>query len=66
MLKWLVTFAVVLFALGLLRPLLAKLGLGRLPGDLQLERRGRTFYFPFATSIIFSLVITLLLWVLRL
>lgn len=66
MLKWLVTFAVVLFALGLLRPLLAKLGLGRLPGDLQLERRGRTFYFPLATSIIFSLVITLLLWVLRL
>lgn len=66
MLKWLVTFAVVLFALGLLRPLLAKLGLGRLPGDLQLEHRGRTFYFPLATSIIFSLVITLLLWVLRL
>lgn len=65
MLKWLVTLGVVLFVLGLLWPLLAKLGLGRLPGDLQLQYRGRKFYFPIASSIIFSLVITLLLWVLR-
>lgn len=65
MLKWLVTLVVVLFVLGLLWPLLAKLGLGRLPGDLQLQHRGRKFYFPIASSIIFSLVTTLLLWVLR-
>ncbi len=62
MLKWLLTLLVVLFALGLLRPLLARLGLGRLPGDLEVQHRGRKFYFPFATSIIFSLVIMLLLW----
>lgn len=62
MLKWLVTLLVVLFALGLLRPLLARLGLGRLPGDLELQHRGRKLYFPLATSVIFSLVITLLLW----
>ncbi len=63
MLKWLVTLLVVLFALGLLRPVLAKLGLGRLPGDLEVQHRGRKFYVPLATSIIFSLVITLLMWV---
>lgn len=62
MLKWLLTLLVVLFALGLLRPLLARLGLGRLPGDLEVRHRGRKFYFPLATSIIFSMVITLLLW----
>jgi hypothetical protein len=62
MLKWLITLLVVLFALGLLRPLLARLGLGRLPGDLEVQHRGRKFYFPLATSIIFSLVIALLLW----
>lgn len=62
MLKWLVTLLVVLFVLGLLRPLLGKLGLGRLPGDLEVQHRGRKFYFPLATSIIFSLVIALLLW----
>lgn len=62
MLKWLITLLVVLFALGLLRPLLARLGLGRLPGDLEVQHCGRKFYFPLATSIIFSLVIALLLW----
>ncbi len=65
MLKWLITLAVVLFFLGLLGPLLGRLGLGRLPGDLQLQHRDRKFYFPVATSIILSLVITLLLWALR-
>lgn len=62
MLKWLVTLLVVLFALSLLWPLLAKLGLGRLPGDLEVQHRGRKFYVPLATSVFFSLVITLLLW----
>lgn len=63
MLKWLVTLLVVLFALGLLRPLLARIGVGRLPGDLEVQHRGRKFYFPLATSVIFSLVIALLLGV---
>jgi hypothetical protein len=62
MLKWLLTLLVVLFVLGLLRPLLARLGLGRLPGDLEVQHRGRKFYVPLATSVIFSVVITLLLW----
>lgn len=62
MLKWLVTLLVVLLALGLLRPVLGRFGLGRLPGDLEMRHRGRKFYFPLATSVIFSLVITLLLW----
>ncbi len=62
MLKWLVTLLVVLFALGLLRPLLAKMGLGRLPGDLEMQYRGQKFSFPLATGIIFSLVIMLVLW----
>jgi hypothetical protein len=62
MLKWLLTLLVVLLALGLLRPVLGKLGLGRLPGDLELQHRGRKFYFPLATSVVFSLLITLLLW----
>lgn len=63
MLKWLLTLLVVLFALGLMRPVLTKLGLGRLPGDLEVRHRGRKFYFPLAISIIFSMVIMLVLWV---
>lgn len=65
MAKWLITIGIVLVALGLLWPLLAKLGLGSLPGDIKLERKGFTFYFPITTSILVSLVITLILWIFR-
>jgi prepilin signal peptidase PulO-like enzyme (type II secretory pathway) len=63
--KWLITIGLVLVALGVLWPLLAKLGLGNLPGDIKLERKGFTFYFPLTTGIIVSLVITLILWIFR-
>jgi hypothetical protein len=65
MAKWLITIGIVLVALGLLWPLLAKLGLGSLPGDIKMERKGFTFYFPLTTSIIVSLVISLILWIFR-
>jgi hypothetical protein len=63
--KWLIIIGVVLIALGLLWPLLAKLGLGSLPGDIKIERKGFTFYFPITTSILVSLLITLILWIFR-
>ena len=65
MAKWLITIGVVLIALGVLWPVLAKLGLGSLPGDIKWERKGYTFYFPVTTSILVSLVITLILWIFR-
>lgn len=65
MAKWLITIGVVLVLLGLLWPLLAKIGLGSLPGDIKVERRGYTFYFPLTTSIVVSLVISLILWIFR-
>jgi hypothetical protein len=65
MAKWLITIGLILLALGLLWPLLAKLGLGNLPGDIRVERKGQTFYFPLTTSIIVSLVISLILWIFR-
>jgi hypothetical protein len=65
MAKWLITIGVVLVALGVLWPLLAKLGLGSLPGDIKWERKGFTFYFPITTSILVSLVVTLILWIFR-
>lgn len=65
MAKWLITIGLILVALGLLWPLLAKLGLGSLPGDFKVERKGFTFYFPLTTSIIVSLLITLILWIFR-
>jgi predicted MFS family arabinose efflux permease len=45
--------------------LMAGLPLGRLPGDITVQRGSFTFYFPLATSIVVSLVLTLLLSLLR-
>jgi hypothetical protein len=38
------------------------LRIGRLPGDVRVERGNFTFYFPLATSIVVSVVLTILLW----
>ena len=65
MAKWLITAGIVLVVLGLAWPLLSKLGLGSLPGDIRYERKGYTFYLPLTTSILVSLVITLILWIFR-
>jgi DUF2905 family protein len=65
MAKWLVTLGIILLLLGLAWPLLAKLGIGHLPGDIRIERKGFTFYFPVTTSLIVSAVISFILWLLR-
>jgi hypothetical protein len=63
--RWLIVLGVALLAAGLLWPWLAKLGLGRLPGDIRYEKDGFTFYFPLTTGIVVSVVLSLLLWLLR-
>lgn len=63
--RTLVIIGIVIAVIGLLLPYLSKLGLGRLPGDIAIERENFRFYFPLATSVIVSLVLTLLLWMFR-
>ena len=63
--RWLIALGVALVILGLAWPWISKLGLGRLPGDIHIERDGFNFYFPITTSIIVSLVATLVIWLLR-
>ena len=63
--RFLIMAGIVLVALGLLWPLIQRLGLGRLPGDIVAERPGFTFYFPIVTSIVISIVLSLLLWLLN-
>jgi len=41
------------------------LGLGRLPGDFVFRGKNVGFYFPLATSILLSVLLTFLFWVLR-
>ena len=61
----LITIGVVLVLVGLLWPVLQKLGLGRLPGDIVVEKPNFRFYFPLTTSIIISLILTILFWLFR-
>ncbi|MGA7801980.1 MAG: DUF2905 domain-containing protein [Gammaproteobacteria bacterium] len=65
MARWLIILGVALVLVGLAWPWLDKLGLGRLPGDVMIERGSFRFYFPITTSIIVSLILTLLLWLFR-
>jgi len=65
MARFLITLGVILVVAGLAWPLLTKLGLGRLPGDIHIERDGFSFYFPITSGLIISAVISLILWLLR-
>jgi hypothetical protein len=63
--RWLILFGILLIVLGIAWPWIMKLGLGRLPGDLRIEREGFSFYFPITTSLILSILLSLLLWIFR-
>ena len=65
MTRILVTLGIILVIVGVAWPWLAKLGLGRLPGDIVIERENFRFYFPLTTMIIVSLVLSLLVWLFR-
>ncbi len=63
--RFLITLGLMLFLAGLAWPWLSQLGLGRLPGDIRIERDGFVFYLPLTSGILVSLVLSLLLWLLR-
>jgi Protein of unknown function (DUF2905) len=63
MARVLILIGALILAVGLLWPYLSRLGLGRLPGDIVIERGNTTFYFPLMTCILISLVFSLVLWV---
>ncbi len=63
--KTLIIIGIAVVALGLLWPWLSKLPLGRLPGDIVIDRPGMKLYFPVTTSIVVSIVVSLLLWLFR-
>ena len=61
----LIIFGIVLVAAGLLWPVIGRLGLGRLPGDIVIEREGFRLYIPITTSLLISAVLTLGFWLFR-
>jgi len=63
--RFFITLGVVFLVIGLIWPVIQKLGFGRLPGDIVYERDNVKFYFPIATSIVISLILSLLFWIFR-
>jgi hypothetical protein len=62
MARALIILGLVILVIGLLWPFLSKLGLGRLPGDIVIERGNTTFYFPLVTCLILSLLLSAVFW----
>ena len=60
MIRWILTIFIALIVFSALLPWLEKLGVGRLPGDLRFKLFGKTFFLPFASTILLSLCALLL------
>lgn len=54
MLRWMLVIVLALLVFSWLRPLLLRLGLGRLPGDLHFRAGGRDWFLPIATTLLLS------------
>lgn len=63
--RTLIVIGIVMLVIGLLWPWLGKIPLGRLPGDIVIDRPGFRFYFPVTTMIVISLVLSLVMWLFR-
>ncbi len=61
MARFLIVLGLAILLVGLLWPYLSKLGVGRLPGDI--ERENVTLYIPLATCLLLSLVLSFIVWV---
>ncbi len=64
--RWLIIAGTFLLIAGLVLMAAERLGihLGRLPGDIRVEGRGGTFYFPIVTCVVISIVLSLIGWLL--
>jgi hypothetical protein len=60
--RLLIGIGLALVLAGIAWPLLSRVGLGRLPGDIMVQRGGTSFYFPLATCIVISIVLSALMW----
>lgn len=61
--KWLISAGIILIAVGLLWPYLSKIPLGRLPGDIIIDRPNLKVYIPITTMILISALLSLFLYI---
>ncbi|PBC01932.1 DUF2905 domain-containing protein [Mesorhizobium sp. WSM3860] len=63
--RTLIVVGLMIVAAGLLWPWLARIGLGRLPGDIVIERENFRLYVPITTGILISIVLSAILWLIN-
>ncbi len=64
--KSLILFGAILIVVGILFTFVDKIPfLGRLPGDIHIKKDHFSFYFPIATSVIVSVIVSLVMWLFR-
>jgi hypothetical protein len=63
--KILIVSGVIIVLAGLAWPWLSQLPLGRLPGDIVIQRDNFSFYFPITTMILISIVVSVIVWLFR-
>ena len=63
--RLLIGIGLALVLAGIAWPLLSRIGLGHLPGDIMVQRGTTSFYFPLATCIVISIVLSALMWLLN-
>jgi hypothetical protein len=61
----LIIIGLLVIFIGILWPWLSQLPLGRLPGDIIIDRPGTRIYIPIVTMIVVSAILSLLLWIFR-
>jgi hypothetical protein len=62
MASFLIVLGLVILVVGLLWPYLSRIVLGRLPGDIVIERDNVTFYSPIVTCLLLSLLFSVVFW----
>ncbi len=60
--RFLILLGLAILAAGLLWPLLTRLGIGRLPGDIVIQRGNFSFYFPLMTCVLISILLSAVFW----
>ncbi|MCF8110952.1 MAG: DUF2905 domain-containing protein [Desulfobacteraceae bacterium] len=63
--KALILIGVTIVVIGLFWPWIIRLPIGRLPGDIIIDRPGIKVYIPITTMILVSIIISLIMWILR-
>ena len=63
--KTLIIMGIAILAVGLLWPWLGKIPLGRLPGDIIIDRPGLKIFIPLTSMILVSLAVSLILWLIK-